>query len=212
MQRTSFWQRIILIILGIFLCVSLLEIGLRIGGFIFFSLQEHRNRVSLKKNGEYRIMCLGESTTALGGENSYPSQLEVLLNERHTGIKFSVINKGVCGIKTSEIANELESNIDKYRPNMILTMIGINDRDAAHLPYEDADAVASRNKQFLNNFKTYNLFKLICLHITAKLKECENRRIKNNGLNKNRATGVIFQKPLEPSSESDTAYFELGSD
>ena len=96
-------QKIALIIFGLFLCLALLEIGLRIGGFVFLSLQEHRNRIALKQKGAYRIMCLGESTTAIGGEDSYPSQLEEILNERNIGIRFSVINKGIPGANTTAI-------------------------------------------------------------------------------------------------------------
>ncbi len=53
-------------------------------------------------------MCLGESTTALGGRYSYPRQLENVLNERNTGIKFSVINKGIAATDTTMIASLLE--------------------------------------------------------------------------------------------------------
>lgn len=92
--QTSFRQRIFLIIGGLFLSLVILEIALRFGGFMFLFLQEHRNIASIRQKGEYRIMCLGESTTALGDKNSYPSQLEEVLNQRSQKIKFSVINKG----------------------------------------------------------------------------------------------------------------------
>ena len=59
-----------MIIFGLFLCIVLLEIGLRIGGFIFLSQQEYKNRVTIIRKGTYRIMCFGESTTALGGRDS----------------------------------------------------------------------------------------------------------------------------------------------
>ncbi len=59
----------------------LLEIGLYLGGFIFMSLQEHRNKITMRQNGVFCIMCLGESTTA-GGYESWPSQLEKALNKK----------------------------------------------------------------------------------------------------------------------------------
>ena len=89
--RISFRKKLSLIIFGLLISFVLLEAGLRLGGFIISSLQEDRNQASLKQKASYRIMCLGESTTAMGGRYSYPSQLEMVLNERDEGMKFSVI-------------------------------------------------------------------------------------------------------------------------
>ena len=62
--KVKFSQKILLMSLGVLLGVFLLEIGLRMGGFIVMSLQEYRNHISMKQKGTYRIMCLGESTTS----------------------------------------------------------------------------------------------------------------------------------------------------
>lgn len=115
MKEISIRQKIILSIFGLFLTVVLLEAGLRIGGFVYLSLQEYRNRISLKQKGRYRILCLGESTTA-GGKESYPGQLEEILNQQNTRMQFSVINKGMSGLTTGVIVAQLEDNLDKYTP------------------------------------------------------------------------------------------------
>lgn len=83
-------KKVIFTVLGAFLCLVLLEIGLRIGGIAFLSLQRYRNKIYVKQKDTYRILCLGESTTVWGGKNSYPSQLEEILNQRDIGIKFKV--------------------------------------------------------------------------------------------------------------------------
>jgi hypothetical protein len=88
-SRLSLRKKAILIIFGLILSLALLEIGLRLGGFIFLSLQEQRNQVSIRQKGTYRIMCLGESTTAVGGDRFYPSQLEKVLNKRNIGVKLA---------------------------------------------------------------------------------------------------------------------------
>jgi len=77
-------------------------------------------------------LCLGESTTADG----YPDQLEEILNRRFEDRKITVINAGVPGTNTGIILTRLEANIDKYRPDIIVTMMGINDR-AFSSPVED---------------------------------------------------------------------------
>ena len=164
-SRISPQQKITLILFGLCLCIILLEAGLRIGGFLILSLQEHRNKSSLKQKGTYRILCLGESTTAFRRKDSYPNQLEKILNQRNTGIRFSVINKGMAGIDTVFIVSQLEDNLDKYNPQMVTTMMGINDGSDV-MPYEDIP-----NKKislFFKSFRTYKLAKLLHLHIVNK--------------------------------------------
>ena len=102
--ETNIRQKLILVISAVFLFLVLLEAALRLGGIIFLSLQEHRNRISVEQEGAYRILCLGESTTA----GQYPHFLEEILNQRKIGVKFSVIDKGIPGAHTSTILYLLE--------------------------------------------------------------------------------------------------------
>ncbi|MBU4473202.1 MAG: hypothetical protein KJ842_03510, partial [Candidatus Omnitrophica bacterium] len=87
-------QKIALVLFGLFLFFVLLEAGLRLGGFILLSIQEHRNLQSIKQKGAYRILCLGESTT----QGQYPQFLEQVLNQRNIGVRFSVVDKGRGGV------------------------------------------------------------------------------------------------------------------
>jgi hypothetical protein len=89
----SLQQKIILVISSVFLSFFLLEISLRVGGFILLSLQEYRNKISLKSKDSYRIICFGESTT----QGQYPHFLEEILNQRKIETRFSVIDKGLGG-------------------------------------------------------------------------------------------------------------------
>jgi len=162
--RSSLFQKTALILFGLILTVILLEAGLRLGGFVLSSLQEHRNKVSMSQRGTYRIMCLGESTTA----GQYPPFLEDILNQRNIGIKFSVIDEGILGAKTYTILSLLESNLDTYHPDMVITMMGINDY-GAHLPYEPISG--SKAVNFLKSCRTYKLARLLWLHIVTRLKE-----------------------------------------
>ncbi|MCX5693292.1 MAG: hypothetical protein NTX47_06405 [Candidatus Omnitrophica bacterium] len=134
--KTTFTQKISLVLFGVFLCLILLEAGLRLGGFVFTFLQGCENNIAMKKQG-YRIMCIGESTTALGGEYAYPNQLESILNSLKTGIKFTVINEDLPGTGTSGIVDCLEKNLKRYNPNMVVVMMGINDEYDNMTPYGD---------------------------------------------------------------------------
>lgn len=77
---------------------------------------------------EFRILCLGESTTAWGYGNSYPKFLERKLQAKLPHFKINVINAGVSGTNTSQILDNLPHNLDLYRPHLVLTMMGINDK------------------------------------------------------------------------------------
>ncbi len=138
--------------------------GLRLGGFVLLSMQEYKNRQTIKQKGAYRILCLGESTTA----GQYPAYLEESLNRRNTAIKFSVIDKGLGGVTTSAILGRLDSDINQYHPDMVVTMMGINDW-GTHIPYEAA--TTSKIMLLFKSFRTYKLTRLLWLHILTKTKE-----------------------------------------
>ena len=120
-------QKISLILLGFVVTCILLESGLRLAGFFYLSAIEQGNQRSFKQNKEYRILCLGESATALGGRDSYPRQLEDILNDNRQGIRFSVINKGIPSVTTTYILEVLKKFLDQYHPQIVVTMMGIND-------------------------------------------------------------------------------------
>jgi len=226
--KTSFWQKIALVLFGVLITLALLEIGLRIGGGIFVSLQEHRNRVSLSRKGTYRIMCVGESTTAMGGNASYPSQLEKILNGRHIGISFSVINKGRAGTITGFIVSQIESCLDEYHPDMVVAMMGINDGGTC-MPYERP--TSSEIIVFIRSMRTYKLARFLLLHLEIKVKEIRLYKPRKNKPPAQERQPDLFsvelkkahveqadhiakenmlKKALELNPKNEEAYLELG--
>lgn len=182
-METSFWQKVILILFGIFIALLLLEIGLRLGGFTLLQIQKHRNDLALGHKGAYRIMCIGESTT----QNQYPIFLEEVLNKSNIGIKFSVIDKGLVAADTNLIASQLEENIKKYHPDMVVAMIGIND-NGIHMPAE-----FNRSSKFsLTSLKVYKLAQLLLVHIKNKIG----------------TEDIIWEKKTEPN----IPYLKLGGE
>ncbi|MFA5091000.1 MAG: hypothetical protein WC510_08305 [Candidatus Omnitrophota bacterium] len=147
---TSLWQRVWLILFGLFLTLVILEIGMRLSGIAWLSLQEYSNRLSLRKKGVYLIMCLGESTTGCGGNDAYPYQLEEVLNNSGIGVRFSVVNKGRPAKDTTEIVENLDKNINQFHPDMVITMMGINDD-------WDLAEQKERKKYWFSNMRLYKL-------------------------------------------------------
>jgi tetratricopeptide (TPR) repeat protein len=199
--------KITLIIFGLFLFLILLEAGLRLGGFIILSLQEYRNLRSIKHKGTYRILCLGESTTA----DQWPPHLEEVLNQRHAGVRFSVIDKGVRATQTPIILAHLESNLNTYHPDMVVAMIGLNDR-APYIP--DKAVSTSKIALFLASFRTYKLSRLLWLHIITKVKE--EVRLDSGSGQLYQAQGKFpqaedsYKKAIELQPQNSDAYVGLG--
>lgn len=163
MAQTTFAQKIGLFFFSLGVTLLILEAVLRLGGWVFLSLQEGKNRQNLSVNGEYRILCLGESTTALGGDNSYPRQLERILNSRQNKIKFKVINKGVPSTTTDQILSRVGNYFTEYQPQMVVAMMGINDpQNRAQWTWRDKMSRYS---------KAFKLFDMIARHWDAKQKE-----------------------------------------
>ncbi len=204
-----FPKKIILTISGIFFAVIVFELGLRLGGFIFLSLQEYRNRIAIKQKGSYRIMCLGESTTA-GGDFSYPSQLEETLNQRDIGIEFTVINKGVPGVNTLHILASLENNLNQYQPDMVITMMGINDSYVKH--YEGIPDAGTR---LFQKFKICKFFRIVWRHIANKIREARTYEQEQNKeeakLRSSLSDGELNEQyPEQISSGQAEDFFKLG--
>ncbi|MDP3041910.1 MAG: tetratricopeptide repeat protein [Candidatus Omnitrophota bacterium] len=202
--KVSVWQRVCLIILGLFLSLVILEIGLRAGGFVLLSLQEYKNRLSLKQKGVYRIMCIGESTT----QGQYPGFLEEILNQHNTGIKFSVIDKGIVDTNTVVLLSQLEGNLDTYKPDMVVAMMGNNDLG---LYFSSAEAVNVPEKPlFSRPLKVCKLANLLWLYIAAKAKEIKFHSQEKEDYVKNE--GFISQEgPLKKAIKfnlKDAAVYE----
>lgn len=162
-------QKIILSLFGIFLFIILLETGLRLGGYTISFWRKINEKNYFNRRSEYRIICLGESTTARGGQFSWPAQLEKLLNAKNIGLRFTVINEGIEGTNSAVMLFKLNSFLDKYNPDMVITMMGFNDLMYNAIQYENSPSV--KIKLFLREFRIYKLSRILYLRILNKLQQ-----------------------------------------
>ncbi len=86
-----------------------------------------------KPAGEYRIVCLGASTTYGTGVNdyrhSYPYLLqEILANNGYDQVR--VINAGVMAYTSWEILLNFQLRVMELQPDLVILYLGINDVDA----------------------------------------------------------------------------------
>ncbi len=91
------------------------------------------NKISLnefnkysREEYKYKILVLGESISA-GQYISWPAQLEKILNHKQKDVKFIVYNEAVGGVNTLYIVSKLESQVKKYNPDFIISMMGVHD-------------------------------------------------------------------------------------
>ncbi len=73
------------------------------------------------------ILCIGDSTTAVGLDGSYPYLLQQKLDQMYGKKTYKVVNAGVPGITTSGILVGLDEKIKVYRPDYVITLLGVND-------------------------------------------------------------------------------------
>lgn len=127
----SILRKTLVVVFGLCLGLVFAETALQGYGFVAVFAQNYQNRARLRVAGECRIVCLGESTTA----GQYPPFLEKILNDTPGGRHFTVIDKGVPGTDTATILSKLADIIDTYQPDIVITMMGINDIECK-VPYD----------------------------------------------------------------------------
>ncbi|MFA6093442.1 MAG: GDSL-type esterase/lipase family protein [Elusimicrobiota bacterium] len=122
-------KRVLLIVLGIAAGLSAAELALRISGSLY--REARRSKVFEASSGQrdLNILCLGDSCTfGLGAPkgSSCPDHLQRLFDAVYPG-RVRVINQGVPGANSSMILRNLEKNIERYRPQVVLLLVGLND-------------------------------------------------------------------------------------
>ena len=189
-------KRVALIFFGLIVAILIVEGLLRILGWGFHYVQDRQSRESALSNyahldqaediqlnraerKEFVVICLGESTTAIAprfefaftGKNSWPRQLQRILNNRQDQRTFRVINKGVPSTDTMKILRNLPSYLSTYRPNIVLAMVGINDfRRYAKPPPEKTSSGQLRWTTLLSHLRTYGLVEWIAVGIKARVR------------------------------------------
>ena len=134
-----------------------------------------------KKDGVYRIICLGGSSTfgvGLDETDTYPYKLENLLS-RDTGYRrFEIINAGVLAYNLTQINIFLAEKLLKYRPDMIIVISCINNIFPSDYSRYYVSGKKKRISQFLNYFlhksMTYRLIEVGILKLRYENKLPKN--------------------------------------
>lgn len=152
-------RRLLLVVAGVVAALLLVELGMRGAGLYFTRRQLGTNLPEAADEGAFRVLCLGESTTAeLFADKktlAWPSILQRLLNKRSgAGKQYRVYNAAMPGLITSQMVADLDQQLTRYRPHVVVTMIGINDR---HLQMRYTGSSGQDLDIFWHNIRIYQL-------------------------------------------------------
>jgi len=95
-----------------------------------------------KPRNSIRIVCLGGSTTAgfpFEYNATFPEQLRFLLQDRHPGFDFEVINLGLSAVNSFTVWDWAEEIAEKANPDIVLIYMGHNEYYGA---YGSASSIA----------------------------------------------------------------------
>lgn len=115
-------KKFALICLGIFISLIITETTLQIASIILQNKVNSDIKNKIVKKEHIKILCIGESTTSM----QYPVYLQELLDKDYPN-KFSVIDCGLPGKQSIEILEQIENWINRFEPDIIISMLGIND-------------------------------------------------------------------------------------
>lgn len=159
-------DRFIAVVIGICLSIVGLELFLRLMGAGY----NLTHRFPKDKGADFRIFCIGESTTWGTGtpdplKENYPKQLEDMLNARFSPKKFQCFFDQTIGQNTTEILLKLPKYIKVYNPDLIIMMAGINnwwnmDKSNIFL-FNKSEKISNFSLQVLSFLDKFRVWKLI---------------------------------------------------
>lgn len=132
MKARDVLVRISMVLLGVLATVLLLEGGLRLAGWAFLERQQARNLAATAESTT--VLCVGESTTALGGADSWPALLQGELDQRDPQRGWAVVNQAIPGTDSSVLVAQMPRNLDTWSPRVVVAMMGANDDAGAAIP------------------------------------------------------------------------------
>lgn len=112
---------------AVLLLLAALELLLRFAGFLLLIPSKQGALVGSDDAKKLRILAIGESTTAFffADGNAWPERLQTQLQA--AGVDARVYNLGLGGTTTAMIASEMPEYLEKYKPQIVIAMMGVND-------------------------------------------------------------------------------------
>lgn len=111
------------------------------------------------------ILCVGDSHTygaAVAEEESYPSQLAGILEEIYAPRSVRVVNAGFPGVNSAFVAQRLEQNLLRFRPDLVIAWVGTNNRwNSLETATWQRESMTERLDHLLLHSKLYRLARVL---------------------------------------------------
>lgn len=121
-------KRWLQVLLAPFIILLTMEMLLQLGSIIVATGTRDMPRNWLSDNT--RLLAIGDSNTFglyLAPEEAYPAQLESRWNSRFPKNSIEVLNLAYPGMNSFRILDNIDTMMDKFRPDAVLLTIGVND-------------------------------------------------------------------------------------
>ena len=126
MSERRRFSRVWLVVVALVGSLVAMELVLQAGALVVGALAGQR---AITEGEGAVILCVGDSHTfglPLPEEESYPSQLQGALDERHGAGTFRVVNLGIPSVNSDFVLNRLERQIVQLDPVVVIVWVGIN--------------------------------------------------------------------------------------
>ncbi|MFH2137587.1 MAG: GDSL-type esterase/lipase family protein [Candidatus Omnitrophota bacterium] len=167
-------RKFLLIIFGIIICFIVVECALCVLGIVYKKICVPEYDITCKNKDDFTIICLGDSFTygtGAGPENSWPVQLEYILNRNKKEKSFRVLNLGYPDFTSAMALRKFKESFPVLNPDMVVIMIGRS--DAWSLPEKMANGpdFFSQVTSVYLKLKTVKLIKIISENIKGAIKK-----------------------------------------
>ena len=163
-----------LVLLGLILAFICIELVLDIYSAFYKNRCLTRYNIPNTPNDSYKILCLGDSFTwgiGAGFKNSYPAQLEEILNQKNKTRKVIIYNLGVPSYNSSQTLIQLKQFLRTIKPNLIIVMVGCNDAWNFKNAHFKGVYLKIQNNFFLTNLRISKLFNVFFERLKYKFKK-----------------------------------------
>lgn len=155
----------------------LLESALRFSGYLYIKSRLYPDRDNSNPQGMI-VLCVGDSFTfggELRNEETYPAQLQKILDERNPQMGARVINGGICEYNSSQVLRDLKKNIARHKPDLIVFLAGAANR-FNFVGFDKDKRILSKVRNHIYSFRIYKMAKIILLNLRKRLIEISIRR------------------------------------
>lgn len=118
-------RRLVAFLVGLVLCIIILEIGLRVVGSVYSHLSE--TDTTTQTDTHITVLAIGDSVTfGIGAPIgfSYPAQLQSIINKEVANKQCTVVNRGRPGQNTAQILPRVEGWLRQFKPSVVTILLG----------------------------------------------------------------------------------------